>query len=389
MLEVEDWTQPSHTANKRRLSGKKNTLPLSTGSDALGLSEGANQNPARDGGAFFAPQQTLGPGKLSPAVLPHVPPEAEVEDTFEVMHPPGSHLFPGRARANSSPGEPRRPSSSLSRLLAQADGPRDNTNGVAANSGNQSAGALVEVVNDSPPATSPPPPPSPVLPMGSTSPQSVAVSAQFPQSQAQGIANPFPQTQGGGIPAPSPLRPGSRASRLSTTSRFSGGRLPPVLSAQPKAAPTTALSEHARAASASGVGALSPGIEGADSPFMSPTSQGQGTPSPEGSLTDALVGITSAAGAGITRRLRTTSQQGAVGPVRPSLATTTVALTSLASSWGMAFGRRKKAVEGSVGGLTPTTEGAAASTVADTPNGTGGGEGAINSNTARDLLRRF
>src|SRR4051812_30028716 len=99
MLEVEDWTQPSH--NKRRLSSRK-------------FSNGDNES--KD----YSAQRSPSPGKLSPSALPPGgPPEPEVEDTFLVTHhSPNSHLFPvARGRANSSPTA--RPSS-LSRLLAQA-----------------------------------------------------------------------------------------------------------------------------------------------------------------------------------------------------------------------------------------------------------------------------
>ncbi|KAF8966554.1 autophagy-related protein 11-domain-containing protein [Flammula alnicola] len=127
MLEVEDWTQPSHN-NKRRLSAKK----------VIG------DNESKEG-------FETGPAKLSPSALPPGPPEAEVEDTFLVTHPPNSHLFPARARANSSPGA--RPSSSLSRLLAQASSAPENMN--------ENLPEPTPEVRSPTPPISPPPPPSP------------------------------------------------------------------------------------------------------------------------------------------------------------------------------------------------------------------------------------
>ncbi|KIK54177.1 hypothetical protein GYMLUDRAFT_48975 [Collybiopsis luxurians FD-317 M1] len=150
----------------------------------------------------------------STAALPPGPPEPEVEDTFQVANTSSSQL---RARSNSTPSA--RPSS-LSRLLAQAS-PEAPTTGEALRPFPSSS----ENPEPSPPP-SPPPPPSPQLPVAPTSP----LLAQGPHS---------------------PLRPGSRSSRLSTTSRFSGGRIPPLGSvssgsstAANKAHPTTAISEQ-------------------------------------------------------------------------------------------------------------------------------------------------
>ncbi|KAF9472749.1 hypothetical protein BDN70DRAFT_886621 [Pholiota conissans] len=343
MLEVEDWTQPTHNT-KRRASGKKAT----------------SDNESKE--AFHT-----GPGKLSPSALPPGPPETEVEDTFEVTHPPNSHLFPTRPRANSSPNA--RPSSSLSRLLAQAspspDAPADNNAPTVSNvpaehsnvttDNNAASDTTPEIRSPSSPPTSPPPPPSPALPA-----DSVPASASFNHN---------------GIPPPSPLRPGSRASRLSTTSRFSVGRIP-TLASQAKAAPTTALSEQALAESSTSD----------NNPFRSPT-----TPTPDESISDALMNVVTN-----HRRMRTvshqttrasplsvTSSQATIIPARPSLATTAT-LASLASSWGMSFGRKKKAEGGSP--LAPTVE-------STTGGGSIGerqlGDSTLNASSARDLLKKF
>jgi hypothetical protein len=63
MLEVEDWTQPSH--NKKRLSSKRFSAEIQDG---------------KEGGV-------TSPSKPSSSALPPGPPEPEVEDTFMVTHP--------------------------------------------------------------------------------------------------------------------------------------------------------------------------------------------------------------------------------------------------------------------------------------------------------------
>lgn len=274
MLEVEDWTQPSH--NKRKGSSRKVSV-----------------EPKEEEKEFIHGSSP------PPPALPPGPPEAEVEDSFQVTHPPNSHLFPVRTRANSSPTA--RPSS-LSRLLAQA-----------------TPETLLHPDQKSPirtpsPTTSPPPPPSPSHHTGS-------------------IPHHAPV-------AYSPLRPGSRASRLSITSKFSVGRVPALAggaSGSPiaKAAPTTALSEQPLASSPS---------SGDANPFGLPS-----TPSPDGSISDGMANV-------ILSRRRTTSyhipktsplaassssQSTTNQAVRPTV-TASSTLANLANSWGMPFSRRKR-----------------------------------------------
>ncbi|KAG6840471.1 hypothetical protein C0991_006497 [Blastosporella zonata] len=268
MLEVEDWTQPSH--NKRRVSSRKVSSEQEAKDIAL---------------------------STSPPALPPGPPEIEVEESFLVTHPPNSALFPVRTRANSSPTA--RPSS-LSRLLAQAT-PENH----------------LEPVPQSPLRT-----PSPTI------------SPPLPSSSHHTGSIPYhPNT-------PSPLRPGSRASRLSTTSRFSS-RLPAlgnVASSSSKAAPTIALSEQPISASPT-----SGSLDG--SPFGLPA-----TPSSDGSISDGI------ANALATRRrtssyhipkasplaAASSSAQGRVSQAARTSLTATHTLATLASSWGVAFSRRKK-----------------------------------------------
>ncbi|KAE9395750.1 hypothetical protein BT96DRAFT_1021771 [Gymnopus androsaceus JB14] len=209
MLEVEDWTQPSH--NKRKVSKK---------------------NP-------FEPEPKLSLASSTPS-LPPGPPEPEVEDTFQVAPASPSHLFASRTRSNSSPSA--RPSS-LSRLLAQAS-PETPTPEVPFPTSNRTPS----------PTSSPPPPSSPQLPMVAS-----PLQALGPQS---------------------PLRPGSRASRLSTTSKFSGGRIPPIGSVSSgsstnKANPTIALSEQNLVSSPSSAGIS-----------VNPARKDTAPPSPEGSPSD-------------------------------------------------------------------------------------------------------
>ncbi|KAG6868033.1 hypothetical protein C0993_008183, partial [Termitomyces sp. T159_Od127] len=270
MLEVEDWTQPSH--NKRRTSSRKVLSDSESKDDVV---------------------------SSSPPALPPGPPETEVEESFLVTHPPNSALFPIRTRVSSSPTA--RPSS-LSRLLAQA-----------------APESQLEPVLKSPRRTPSPPPPDP---------SSTQQGGSFPQH--------FPT-------APSPLRPGSRASRLSTTSKFSS-RLPTLGnvggSSLSKAAPTTALSEPVLSSSPT-----NRSLDG--NPFGL-----SATPSPDGSISEGM------ANALLHKRRSTMSNHNpkaslhvvaSSGPVaqngvrqttRPSL-TASNTLANLASSWGVTFRRKK------------------------------------------------
>jgi autophagy-related protein 11 len=185
MLEVEDWTQPG--SSKRRQNPKKSLLVA---------------EPRED-----------------PPVALSAPPENEVEEeSFHPARAPNSRHFPA-ARSGSNSTAPVAGPSSLSRLLAQAPA--------------TSEPLPVEPIPPPPVAAVPPPvrTPSPQPPVVSSSPAS-----SVPASMAPGRQHP---------PNPSsPLRPGSRASRLSTSSRFSAPRLPAFGGAggsAPKAVPTTAI----------------------------------------------------------------------------------------------------------------------------------------------------
>lgn len=345
MLEVEDWTQPSQ--NKRRASSRKISIEK-TPKDNLTAITAVNSPPNL------------------PPVIATGPPETEVEDTFRVTHSPNSQFFPVRQRSNSSPGT--RPSS-LSRLLAQA--PENSIDALTARHGgiqpdeittHENAGETSSSppspapgVSQSPTQTSPPPTRSPHLP---------AIISSVPQNFSSQA---------------SPLRPGSRASRLSTTSKFSG-RIPTLGTSSPgtaKAPATTALADQILLSS-------SPSNDG--NPFGSPV-----TPSSEESLAD---GMNNLLHRNLGRR-RTTSyhtprssplagnnslQNPAQAPARPVL-TAAGTLASLATNWG--FGRRRKT---DVGSLLPPVESPPPEEVSRQE----GPSDRISSDTsARDLLKRL
>ncbi|KAJ7635889.1 hypothetical protein B0H17DRAFT_1164119 [Mycena rosella] len=310
MLEVEDWTQPSQQ-NKRKVSSRK-------------VSKEQPPSPLVDSTSTLPP-----PG----------PPEAEVEDTFLTTHSPNLHLFPVRSRTSSSP--PVRPSS-LSRLLAQA-------------SPETQLDPIPDKAPSPSPPTSPPPPASPVHYTGSA-PQHVPILS-------------------------SPLRPASRASRISTTSRFSVGRIPALGSASSgspgagaghKAPPTTALAEQLVLSSSPATSAE------ASNPFRSPS-----TPSPDESMSEGVASVlrhsrrrTSSYHVPRTSPLapssvsESTSTTTSTATARPTV-TASNTLANLASSWGVSFGRKKKA---EISTLASTSTATATATVGSEPEpGTGGG----------------
>ncbi|KAJ7064694.1 putative peripheral membrane protein [Mycena amicta] len=254
----------------------------------------------------------------SPTPAPAVPPDtAETEDTFMTNPPASLHLFPVRARTSLSTSPPVRPSS-LSRLLAQAPSPSE------------------------PPLEPAPLPSSPNRPLSPTSP-----APPISPSQAQtGLPGSIPQH----VALSSPLRPGSRASRISTTSRFSVGRIPGLGSASSgspgtKAPPTTALAELSASPSSSA---------DASNPFRDSSAS---TPSPNESILDGVSNVLRH-----SRRRTTSYHVPRASPLAPSTvsestSTSTVtarptattatptagnAFSNLASSWGVSFGRRKK-----------------------------------------------
>ncbi|CDO68658.1 hypothetical protein BN946_scf184790.g7 [Trametes cinnabarina] len=323
MLEVEDWTQPSYSS-KRRDSSKK--LPA-----AEKRSEPISKSPPAS--------------EASP--IPAGPPEPEVEESFSATRPPTSRLFPQtpRTRSNSSPTAGP---SSLSRLLAQA-GPTEQVTSAAATDDappprprtpSESPVHSPPPTTDISPTVSPPPPPaSPTRPSTGSQPQNSHAPAQ-----------------------PSPLRPGSRASRGSTSSRFSSGRIPFVASsgAAAKAMPTTAISEQAVSTLASSPSSGTGSGSGSETIGMPGALAGSYVPSPEDSPTGGMVSLLSQSQRRRTSSHSVTLSRTALGTA-PSPATTSSsslaglglgagatagpsATSRLASftGWSIGFGRRRK-----------------------------------------------
>jgi hypothetical protein len=162
MLEVEDWTQPG--TSKRRQSSKKAT-------------------------AVVEPKE-------DPPVPLSAPPDNEVEEeTFHPARAPNSRHFPAARFGIELDDASCRPIFSLTTL------------------GPGTSGARATTTRPNPPSAVPS-----TSPTRTPSPQPPAATP-FPTA-------PLPATTAPGRPHSSPLRPGSRASRLSTSSRYSTPRLP-------------------------------------------------------------------------------------------------------------------------------------------------------------------
>ncbi|KAH9981622.1 hypothetical protein BJV74DRAFT_78641 [Russula compacta] len=312
MLEVEDWTQPG--TSKRRQSSKK----------ALIAAE-----PRED-----------------PPVPLSAPPENEVEESFHPTRAPNSKHFPA-ARSGTNSMAPVAGPSSLSRLLAQA------------------------------PATAEPAPPDPVPHAPISLPSPTRTPSPLPFLVSSSPAQSVPATTVPGRPhnpahSSSPLRPGSRASRLSTSSRFSAPRLPAFGGAgggAAKAVPTTAITASP--------GFDEPGISALG--LIPPTT----APPPADSL-GAGEGM-----ANLLARRRTTSfhvpasSSTLAAPVPRQTAGPAAAFASLAS-WGTSFSRRRKADDArpSSESSAPTQAVAAAAAAAERDSAAG-------QTDAQRILQRF
>lgn len=360
MLEVEDWTQPSYPS-KRRESAKKLPAP----------------DPPLDAAVQLLPDSEVTP-------IPTGPPEPEVEESFSVTRPPTSRLFPRTRLASSPTAGP----SSLSRLLAQAGPaetsapfsmtpplaewnsdtpdpiqlPRAATTNMPLTPPDQSHSSAVSR-SVSPPIPLPPPtttlsrsPPTSRLPPSPTRPSVSPIVASGSQPTNHHVPS-----------QPSPLRPGSRASRLSTStsSRFSSGRIPfgaTSSAAAVKAMPTTAISEQA-------ISTLSSTPSSGSGPFSAsdtlaggmPGALGTSTvPSPEDSPTLGMTSLLAHSHRRRTSSHHIPSNRNSIGLSSPAVAAAATPssplavgatgaglgvsasnrLASLASSWG--FGRKKR-----------------------------------------------
>ncbi|KAI1794419.1 hypothetical protein LXA43DRAFT_1116792 [Ganoderma leucocontextum] len=356
MLEVEDWTQPSYPSKRRESSKKLPAVepPLEPATQPVPVTESIP--------------------------IPTGPPEPEVEESFSVTRPPTSRLFPRNRSASSPTAGP----SSLSRLLAQA-GPSEALTssslgfGLVSADGKTSSDETLPLRHPrvaSPTAAASPPdyhdhspeasrsvsPTVPVSPPAIVAPQPPPRSPVPPPSPTRPSQSPTP---GAGPPPvnnhipnqPSPLRSTSRASRGSASSRFS--RAIPT-----KAVPTTAIFEQAvstlsttpSSASGSATSDHTLGVR----PMPGALGNGVGTstiPSPEGSPTLGMTNLLNQ-----SHRRRTTSYHlpnsrgSTVSLSSPTAIVTTSSplagvgvgasassrLASLASSWGVSFGRRQR-----------------------------------------------
>ena len=299
MLEVEDWTQqPQTQASKRRTYTRRVTSPTI---------------------------ETEPKPVLVEEPLP-IPAEPEVEESFTTPRP-----FPTRSRANSIPSA--RPSS-LSRLLAQAP---------------------TEVTPDPITARTP----DKAQPPPETATDNEEPEVELPEQQEQqeelrpevvDTVSPSPPS----ITVPfhsspqqlSPMRPGSRASKVSITSRMSIGRG----SVTGKASPTTAIT---------GLPITAGKLPG-DLPAVRRNGE---TPTSEGSPSDGMSNLLKqhhrrrststysvSRGFPLTSGTTTaishaTNVQGSTD-IRNETSTSGAGsrLANLATSWGVAFGRRRKTV---------------------------------------------
>jgi len=300
MLEVEDWTQQTQTqASKRRAYVRRVTSPTVE----------TEPNPV-----------------LVEEPLP-VPAEPEVEESFTTPHP-----FPARSRANSTPSA--RPSS-LSRLLAQAstEVPPDPVTTTTP----ERVHAFPEVVIDD-------------KELEVVSHEQQEQQEQLPSEVADAVSPSPPPITVPSYSSPrqqSPLRPGSRSSKVSVTSRMSIG-IKPGGTVTGKASPTTAIT---------GLPITTGKLPG-ELPAVRRAGE---TPTPEGSPSDSMSNLLKQH----HRRRTTLSYPVSRGLPLTSGTTTAIShatniqgstdirnetsasgagsrLASLATSWG--FGRRRKTV---------------------------------------------
>jgi autophagy-related protein 11 len=299
MLEVEDWTQQTQAqASKRRAYSRRVTSPTTE----------SEPNPA-----------------LVEEPLP-IPAEPEVEESFTTPRP-----FPARSRANSMPSAGP---SSLSRLLAQA--PTEANPDSVITLPPESAQPFPEVViGDNEPRVEPH---EQQGEQEKLQPEVVETVSPYPPPIAIPIYSSSRQQ--------SPLRPGSRSSKVSITSRMSIGRKPGG-SVKSKASPTTAIT---------GLPVTAGKLPG-DSP---PVRRAGETPTPEGSSSDGMSNLLKQhhrrratlsypAPRSIPQKTTaisdTTNVQGSTDIRNETSASGAGSrLASLANSWGVTFGRRGKTV---------------------------------------------
>ncbi|KAF9029605.1 hypothetical protein BDZ89DRAFT_1065230 [Hymenopellis radicata] len=329
MLQVEDWTQTppggvKGSVRRKSRASETGTLPGSTAIPA----------PLTSPGAFLrsSPETASGPPEAS---FLRPPPEAaeitppDVEDTFPPPPDEGMTMGVGRVSGSPTRGRP----SSLSRLLAQADEESDRDREASA-AGKKSdedeqpaSQSSVPRTGSSIPRTASPvqrrpsPLPRPASPVSVQKPPVSPSKHVFPtqlSSSPQQIPGSLPSSTNVHSPhqpsLSSPLRPGSRASKTSSASRFSlvGGKLPIVGApgGVGKAAATTATT----------------------------TVDELETPSPNDSISEGLNEVRRR-----TLHERAVTTAGITPSTSATDGTARGTLASLASSWGVAFGERRNA----------------------------------------------
>jgi autophagy-related protein 11 len=304
MLEVEDWTQqPQAQAPKRRGYPRRVASP---------------------------PMETETKAVIVEDPLP-IPAEPEVEEPFTAPRP-----FPARSRADSISAGP----SSLSRLLAQAS--TEVTQDPMTTPLPETAQPFLGVkIDDKEPQGEPQEEQEREEQEQEEQEQPEAIDAAFPSPPPITVStHSSPQPQ-------SPMRPGSRSSKVSITSRMSIGRKPGVSS---KASPTTAVT---------GLPITAGKVPG---DFATTRRNGE-IPTPEGSPSDGMSNLLKQ-----HHRRRTASSYSVTRTFPLTVGTTTAVshatnvqgstevgnetsasgaggrLASLATSWGVTFGRRRKTV---------------------------------------------
>ena len=331
MLEVEDWTQSSQI-NKRRPGVRK----VSAVSDPENDRKSTSVTPERP-------------------PIPPGPPKAEVEESFSITQPPTSRLFPARPRAASTPSAGP---SSLSRLLAQASSElfEDATSTVVSPTKVETPTPSASI--DREPSTSAQPPAQTQPPPSSSS----AVPVEGPLSRSPPSA---PPTIGSQPHNASPLRPVSRASRLSTTSRISTAR-PPTLAtvtssaSAVKAVATTALAEPMLTTVPMSSEPVLPGGLPPPSPSesasegMSQMWMNRRRTASHHVMRGSPLGSGSGAGAEAGQLSHTQGQGQTQAQATPATASSTLA--TFASNWVVPFGRRKR-VETGTGGAAGSEAG--------------------------------
>ncbi len=341
MLQVEDWTQTPPGGVKG--SVRRKSRASETGSSAIPApltSPGAFLRSSPETASFLRTPPEGGSFLRGPpeASFLRPPPEAaeimppDVEDTFPPPPDEGKTMGVGRVS-----GSPRGRPSSLSRLLAQADEESDRDREASAagkksdedeqpasqssvprtdfsvpRTGSSIPRTASPIQRRPSPLQRPPSPvssvpksPSPLSPSKHVFPTQLSSSPQQIPGSLSSSSNVHSPHQPS---LSSPLRPGSRASKTSSASKFSlvGGKLPIV------GAPGGAGKAAATTATTTTVDELE-------------------TPSPNDSISEGLNEVRRRA---MHERSATTSSTD--GTARGTLA-------SLASSWGVAFGRRRSA----------------------------------------------